>query len=231
MAQAEQLKKSNKLKDLFTDIMRHDILNPIGVVKNYAELITLEKINPMVSQSIDAISRNVEKTIEMIDNASKLERITSVEEIEFEEIDLVAILKDSVETASPRAIEKKMKIILETPTPCPAKVSSFISAVFLNLLTNSVKYSPEKTEIKTGVIDDDKVWKVYVKDNGEGIEDRYKESIFTRFERLQKEGVKGTGLGLAIVKRIVEINKGRVWVEDNPEGGSIFIVELPKDLK
>ncbi len=228
--QADQLKKSNELKDIFTDIMRHDILNPIGVIKNYAELISLEKINPMVSRSIDAISRNVEKTVEMIDNASKLESITSVEEIEFEEKDLVTILEDAVETASLRASEKNMRILQETTGPCPAKVSSFIGAVFLNLLTNAVKYSPENSEIKTGIIDDGHLWKVYVKDTGEGIEDRYKETIFTRFERLQKEGVKGTGLGLAIVKRIVEIHRGRVWVEDNPGGGSIFYVELPKDL-
>jgi signal transduction histidine kinase len=48
---------------------------------------------------------------------------------------------------------------------------------------------------------------------------------------LKREGVKGSGLGLAIVKRIIEMHKGRVWVEDNPESGSIFIVEIPKHLR
>jgi len=47
-------------------------------------------------------------------------------------------------------------------------------------------------------------------------------NYFERFKRIEKRGVKGTGLGLSIVKRIVDILKGKVWVEDNPEGGNIF---------
>jgi len=70
--------------------------------------------------------------------------------------------------------------------------------------------------------------KVMVKDRGEGVPDEYKEKIFRRFERRMKEGVKGTGLGLAIVRRVMEFHKGKVWVEDNPGGGSIFCVLLPK---
>ncbi|MBI5253168.1 MAG: HAMP domain-containing histidine kinase [Euryarchaeota archaeon] len=61
-----------------------------------------------------------------------------------------------------------------------------------------------------------------------GGEDEYKQKIFDRFARIEKGGVKGTGLGLAIVKRIVDLHQGRAWVEDNPEGGSVFYVELPK---
>ncbi|MEE8358746.1 MAG: HAMP domain-containing sensor histidine kinase, partial [Candidatus Hydrothermarchaeales archaeon] len=62
----------------------------------------------------------------------------------------------------------------------------------------------------------------------EGIPDEYKEGVFDRFKRVKKEGVKGTGLGLAIVKKVVEAHNGRVWVEDNPGGGSIFYVTLPQ---
>ncbi len=67
-----------------------------------------------------------------------------------------------------------------------------------------------------------------MKDWGYGIKDEDKEKLFTRFQRMDKKGVRGTGLGLAIVKRIVELHEGRVWVEDNLEGGSIFYVEIPK---
>ncbi|MCK4247969.1 MAG: HAMP domain-containing histidine kinase, partial [Methanomicrobia archaeon] len=67
-------------------------------------------------------------------------------------------------------------------------------------------------------------WKVCVKDYGKGIPDKLKNVIFERFE---KKGA-GTGLGLAIVKQIVILHRGKVWIEDNPEGGSIFCVSLPK---
>jgi len=68
---------------------------------------------------------------------------------------------------------------------------------------------------------------VSVKDRGNIIPDESKEIIFERFKRIEKRGVKGTGLGLSIVKRIVDIHKGKVWVEDNPEGGNIFLVRIP----
>ncbi len=229
--QAEMLKRSNELKDIFTDIMRHDLLNPIGVIKNYVELMAKEDMNPFMLKSIEAISRNAGKAVEMIENASKLEKLESVEDLQFEERDLGAILTWAVESVKSLAAKKEITIKWTAKGNYPARVSQFIEAVFLNLITNAIKYSPKKNTVVAGIEDVGKNWKVFVKDKGQGIDDKHKESIFTRFERLNREGVKGTGLGLAIVKRIVEIHKGRVWVEDNPDGGSIFIVEIPKGLK
>ncbi|MCK4247747.1 MAG: HAMP domain-containing histidine kinase, partial [Methanomicrobia archaeon] len=62
------------------------------------------------------------------------------------------------------------------------------------------------------------------------VPDELKEAIFERFERGDVD-VKGSGLGLAIVKKIVDLHGGKAWVENNPEGGSIFFVEIPKMAK
>jgi PAS domain S-box-containing protein len=229
--QAEMLSRSNDLKDIFTDIMRHDLLNPIGVIKNYVELMTQEDMTPFIHKSIDAISRNTNKAVEMIENASSLAKIESVKDIIFEERDLGEILNGAVETVRSLAGKKEIKMEWTPKGPYPARVSQFIEAVFVNLLTNAIKYSPNKTTVEAGIEDAGEKWRVFVKDNGDGIADKFKDSVFTRFERLKREGVKGTGLGLAIAKRIVDIHNGKVWVEDNPDGGSIFIVEIPKDLK
>ena len=90
-----------------------------------------------------------------------------------------------------------------------------------------MKYSPENTQITVGIKADGDDWMISVKDRGNRIQDEYKKIIFERFKRIEKRGVKGTGLGLSIVKRIVDIHKGKVWVEDNPEGGNIFLVTIP----
>ncbi|MEE8359091.1 MAG: HAMP domain-containing sensor histidine kinase [Candidatus Hydrothermarchaeales archaeon] len=58
--------------------------------------------------------------------------------------------------------------------------------------------------------------------------DEFKEAVFRHFERVNKGGVKGTGLGLAISRRIVELHNGKIWVEDNPDGGSIFCINIRK---
>jgi signal transduction histidine kinase len=82
--------------------------------------------------------------------------------------------------------------------------------------------------VEIGIRDGGTDWVATVKDFGPGIRDEDKPKVFTRFERLKKEGVQGTGLGLAIAKRIVELHQGRIWVDDNPAGGAVFCVSLPK---
>jgi signal transduction histidine kinase len=103
-----------------------------------------------------------------------------------------------------------------------------ISDVFENLVSNAIKYGRPGGVIRIDVRDGGDRWRVEVADTGDGIADADKEKLFTRFERLRKEGVKGTGLGLAIAKRIVDLHGGSIWVEDNPGGGAVFCVALPK---
>jgi signal transduction histidine kinase len=100
--------------------------------------------------------------------------------------------------------------------------------VVANLVGNAVKYAAGGKRIAVGIESRGEQWVLSVSDWGEGIHDAHKQSVFTRFERLGKEGVKGTGLGLAIARRIVELHGGRIWIEDNPEGGSVFRVSVSK---
>ena len=69
--------------------------------------------------------------------------------------------------------------------------------------------------------------RVAVRNRGERIPEEYRARIFERFVQGGKRGIKGVGLGLAIVRRIAEIHGGRVWVEDDPGGGSVFFFEFP----
>ena len=78
--------------------------------------------------------------------------------------------------------------------------------------------------------DEGETYRIEFRDYGDGIPDGMKERIFERLESGKKvEGMKGTGVGLALVKKIVKMHDGDVWVEDNPEGGAIFVVRLKKD--
>jgi signal transduction histidine kinase len=100
--------------------------------------------------------------------------------------------------------------------------------VVVNLVGNAVKYAAAGRRVAIGIADGGAEWVLSVRDWGGGIPDAYKETLFTRFERLGKEGVQGTGLGLAIARRIVELHGGKIWVEDNPEGGAVFLVSVRK---
>ena len=107
--------------------------------------------------------------------------------------------------------------------------TQFLRYAFLNIIDNAIKYSPPHSVVEISVSEErGKNWKVCVKDSGEGVPDKWKQKIFERFVRGEKTGIKGSGIGLAIAKTVVTQNKGRIWVEDNPEGGAVFCISLPK---
>ncbi|MFQ6137287.1 MAG: PAS domain S-box protein, partial [Candidatus Hydrothermarchaeales archaeon] len=226
---AKQLEHSNRIKDLFTDIMRHDLLTPICIIQNASELLLESNISKgATEEELQMLKRNAIKLQEMIDDATKYAKLESMGEFDFKERDISMIIEGVARDLKSFADEKGIVVENRIEGEQPASVSPFIREVFLNLLSNAIKFSPKGGRVVIDMEDEGKDWKVAVKDNGRGVPDRYKESIFLRFERVSKEGVVGTGLGLAIVKRIVELHNGKVWVEDNPEGGSIFYVQLPK---
>ncbi len=226
---AEELKSSNELKDLFTDILRHDLLNPAGIVKGFTEVLLNMEDDEKKLHLLEKIEKSNEKLINMIQSAAKFAKLQSVDEIDFEEKYLDSIFNDVVNNFRPMLDEKRMTLDFVAEGTYPANVNPMIEEVFANIMSNAIKYSPQESRIIVDILDSDEKWKVTVTDFGNGISDEDKPKIFTRFKRVDKSGVKGTGLGLAIVKRIIELHGGEVGVEDNPAGqGSVFWVTVGK---
>ncbi len=228
---AMQLQESNQLKELFMDILSHDLLNPASVIRSYAEMQLEEAKDEEQKEAAFKIKGNAEKLIEIIENAKAYARFQGAEKVELERSDINEIFEEVVENFRPLLEEKKMKLKYLAKGERWAMVNPTIENVFSNLFSNAIKYSPEGGKIEVNILDKGDDYKIYVKDWGYGIAAADKPGLFTRFKRADKRGVKGTGLGLAIVKRIVELHGGRVWIEDNPEGGSVFYVDLPKGVK
>ncbi len=223
----KELERTNRFKETVTDILRHDLLNPIGVIGNIIEILVDDK-NLRDSSEFHVIKRNVKKLKEIVYNASDYAKLESTEKLEKTELDLAKVIESVIEDLSPYIKDKGMNVEFKPKGRYKASASPIIESVFVNLLSNAIKYSPDGLEIKIAIEDGGKSWKVSFADRGDGVPDEYKETIFDRFTRKDKKGVKGTGFGLAIVKRIVEMHEGRVWMEDNPRGGSVFYVEMPK---
>lgn len=223
-----QLEDLNQQRELFTDIMTHDLLNPVTIISNLAGMMLEDKPDDKTETELKMVKKNADRLSEMIETASKYAKLKSIDELEFKEKDLSVFIKDAIEHSKDFAKKKRIEIESNLDGSYPAKVNPFIEDVFLNLITNAIKFDPENSRIIVDIQDGGKDWRIGIKDFGEGIPDEYKKSIFHRFERIGKEGVTGVGLGLAIVKRIVDLHNGKVWVEDNPGGGSIFYVRVPK---
>jgi signal transduction histidine kinase len=224
-----ELKHSNELKDLFTDILRHDLINPATVIKGYVEYLIEGEKEERRRTALQAIERNNLKLISLIENAAHLAKLENLEELEFETADLKKVIEEVIDNLKPKLDEKKMKIVFCPEGEYPADLHSTIEDVFSNLIGNSIKYSPQESKISIDIKDLTDSWEVSITDEGEGIPDKEKPYIFDRFKRAHKVNVKGSGLGLAIVKRVIELHDGTVEVRDGPEAsGTTFAVTLQK---
>jgi PAS domain S-box-containing protein len=225
---AEALEEANRLKDLFADIMSHDLLNPATVSRLFLEQLRAGEADAERLRLIGIVERNLDKLTDMIRSAAQFSRLKDTREIEVRAGDLGGIVREVLGDLETAVRAAGMTVEGPPAGVFPALVNATFANVVANLVGNAVKYAAAGGRIAIGIADGGTEWVLSVRDWGEGIPDAYKESLFTRFERLGKEGVQGTGLGLAIARQIVALHGGRLWVEDNPEGGAVFLASLRK---
>ncbi len=222
-----ELRVSNKMKELFADILGHDLTNPAWVIKKTADLM-FDDPDTDTKEHLETIARNANKQLEIIGNASKLSKLESIKEMEKESMDLRWVINNVVENTKLLFKEAAMRVDNRALESMEIIASPMIEDIFFNLMSNTTKYAADGKKVIIETYTEGENYKVAIKDFGPGIPDTYKKDIFTRFKRLEKGGTKGTGLGLAIVQRIVTLHRGKVWIEDNTPSGSVFYVKLPK---
>jgi PAS domain S-box-containing protein len=226
---ADDLKRSDDLKLLFIDILRHDLLNPANIIKGYSEYLLETMDIEKEKDIVQRIHQQNEKLIKIINSASMFGKLESTEMICFEELDLLELLEKISREFLPLLERRNITLECYANGSYPTYANPVIEEAFSNLVSNAIKFSPHGGRIVLDIIDGGQSWKVPFTDFGIGILDEHKDAIFKRFKSFSGEGVKGSGLGLAIVKKIVELHDGEVGVCDNPSGsGSVFWIRLNK---
>ncbi len=226
---ARQLEEATRIKDLFADILRHDLGGPASALQMSIEmLLKHEPPSPAAARLLATAKRSCARLTDMLEAASTYAKLSAARDIEFGTVDLGPLLRGLPAEFELSLADRNARLTIDAPGAYPARANEMVSEVFTNLLSNAIKYGPRGGTIEVGVSDAGDRWRVSFSDSGEGIADADKERVFTRFERAAKDAVKGTGLGLAIARRIVDLHGGRIWIEDNPRGGAVFCVALPK---
>jgi len=225
---AMELEESNSLKKLFIDIMHHDLLNPLTTANGFIELLKENETISLKKTYLETIERNLVQGMELINSAMNFSKFERLKSIELEELDLNLVIGEAIENLTPLVERAGMSIENKILDNMPANANKIIEEIFTNLISNAIKHAQKGKRIVVDSKDEGNFWLIRVLDFGAGIKDANKKLIFERFQREEKKGVKGSGLGLAIVGKIVELHNGRIWVEDNPEGGAVFVVEIPK---
>jgi signal transduction histidine kinase len=153
-------------------------------------------------------------------------------EFNFKTGNLAKVIRDTLESYRYHLEKKSFTVTSNIASDLPEMDidEEAITSVLVNLLSNAMKFSPEKKEVTVKLFRDEENAVLEVKDKGIGITPKDLSRIFGRFYRSEHQVVsetRGSGLGLTLVKHIVEAHGGTIGVESEPGKGSVFTVILP----
>jgi two-component system phosphate regulon sensor histidine kinase PhoR len=186
-------------------------------------------------QFLQVIQKHADRLTKIVEDLLALSKIESKEfYLKRERLPLSELI-DDVSGFVKEAAQKKKISISRSIVPSTLEMMgdrSYLEQVFVNLLDNAIKYTPEGGRVTISAIEkDQREIQFSIEDNGIGIPREDIPRIFERFYRVDKgrsQELGGTGLGLSIVKHLVQAHGGRVWVESQPGKGSTFYFTLPK---
>lgn len=227
--------EANRAKDFFLAFVSHELRSPLNAILGWTKILLTKPVDDETRknalQTIEHSARSQAKLInDLVDSA----RVASGKlRLEFRPLNFYDILKNVVNSQKPQAENKN--ISLEFFADAEDKTvfgdSVRLHQIFTNLISNSLKFTPEGGNISIDLKTVGRNIEVAVKDNGNGINPEFLPRIFTQFaqgdEKISKDQT-GLGLGLSIVKTLVEKHKGSVRADSDGFGkGSTFTVTLP----
>jgi PAS domain S-box-containing protein len=225
----KKLKTSNQDLEKFTYIASHDLQEPLRTISSFVEIIQSkidEKEDEELSEVIMYISSATQKMRQQIIDILDYSRLNVKVNIN-EEVDLSLLINNVKENLSYLISTKTAEIIYDDLNIKIRGNKSLLSVLFTSLITNAIKFSIEKPIVTISLEQLDDSITIAVKDNGIGIEDKFKHKIFGLFERLHSyDQYPGTGIGLPICKKIVKLHSGQMWFESEANKGTTFFFTL-----
>lgn len=236
-AAKHEAENANKAKSQFLSSMSHELRTPLNAVLGFTQLLQEDQDAPLNEDQNDSLGHIYsagQHLLNLIDEVLDLSKIESGKiNIAHDSINLIKLLKQSLELISPQARRSQITLV----NKCPAEESVFVLAdtfrlnqVFSNLLTNAIKYNQIHGSISVWLSQNNNKVRIYVKDTGGGIPDEMMKDLFIPFNRLgaEQSGIEGTGIGLTISKMLVEMMGGTIGVENIYGKGCTFWVELDR---
>jgi len=228
-----------RARQMFSRMVIHDLRSPLAAVT--ASLRLLQELSPregqfadMLAKTFEMSQRAIRKVLTRVDSLLDIARMESGDiDLEYEPTSLPHLVQIVQTDLQPLAKELEITLVTDMPADLPLLNvdTDKVERLLMNLVDNALKHSPANTTvtIQARPEPDGQLMRIAVIDEGPGIPDNYKQRLFEQF--VQVEGRKGhrrgIGLGLTFCKLVTESHGGRIWIEDNPQGGSVFAVTLP----
>lgn len=238
--QIVRLEKLNSQKNFFLGMAAHDLRNPLGSIKLYAELLQ-EDMKHQLSETgagmLDKIQSLSRFMLGMVEDLLDVTKIDSGQiNLQLENVRPGRVVQDALDPLRMLAREKDISLnchVLEDLPQVNLDVAKFTQMV-TNLLTNAIKYSPSGSTVDVRLYTRDGYLVLDVSDYGQGIPGEEMDRLFAEYQTTSSRPTQGegsVGLGLAIARRLVEAHDGTIEVQSSQGAGTTFTITLPMHLK
>jgi light-regulated signal transduction histidine kinase (bacteriophytochrome) len=227
----QQLQMTNKELESFSYSVSHDLRAPLRALSGYSAIMQKDygsRLDDEARRLLNNIQLNAQRMGDLIDDLLEFSRLGR-KEIQRSKVDMNKIVHTAIDEVS-KAMPHKAHFQLEE-LPAADADQGLIQQVWVNLISNAVKYSSKKEhpEVRIGARETDERVEYFVRDNGAGFDMHFADKLFGVFQRLHRASeFDGTGVGLAIVQRIIVKHGGSIWATAEKGQGAEFCFYLAK---
>jgi len=229
----ERLAELDHRKSEFINLAAHELRSPLAAVITYASLLQ-EDSEGSTRDHLGVILEAAERLHRLLDDMLNLQELDArTILLQPRPVDLAEALNEALASLAHRVRAKEQVVTVDLPPDLPRVFADprKLQIILLNLISNAIKFTPDRGCITVEAIAEDGEVMISVRDTGVGIPEADQERIFERFyqvaDSLRREQG-GLGLGLSIAKGLVELQGGRIWVQSKVGRGSTFTFTLPR---
>jgi signal transduction histidine kinase len=233
---AIERKRLERLKDEFVSTVSHELRTPLTSITASLGLLEAKTAGMLTTPAARLLSiayTNSQRLVRLVNDILDIEKLESGRVVfDFKRVDVRLLVENAIEANRGYAQNHGVRIRLTgLAGDCQVRADADrLVQVVINLLSNSIKFSPPDNEVVVSIEKGADAIRISVRDHGVGISADFRAHLFEKFAQADATNARqkgGTGLGLSIVKQIVERLGGEVGFGDAPGGGTIFHVELP----
>ncbi len=227
----EEIRRLNAKKDEFIGLASHELKTPITSLSGYLQIIDRglaenDRNKGFIKKALLQTNKLADLISDLLD-VSKIE--TGTLPLSYATFDLVQLVNEAIELLQYSTKTHRILLNSDADKLIISADKQRMEQVIINLLSNAIKYSPDADMVKVTVSKARDNARVSIRDFGLGISKEHQERIFSRFYRVDELAahISGLGIGLYISKEIITRHNGKLWVESEPEKGSVFSFEIP----
>jgi len=233
-AERDNLLDLQKQREQLFQFIVHDLKNPLSAIQVGLGLLGgADALGVAARQQLHRLQDTANHMGRMIQDILDIGRAEQVGlELRKTRIPLAVWIPGLLKEVESQAQSRGHELAWDCPRDLEVEADQeFLRRLLLNLVENALKYSPSGSRTQIEARLEDSSVRLKVRDQGQGIPEHQREQIFGKFVRLDGDGPdtrSSSGLGLAFCQLVAEAHEGRIWVEENPSGGSVFVVEIPQ---